>query len=49
MLNDGSTTDYLDLYLLHRPANGTQLRLEQYRALVDAKKAGKLRDVGVSN
>ncbi|GJE90342.1 aldo/keto reductase [Phanerochaete sordida] len=41
--------DYLDLYLIHSPPKGTQLRLETYKALVDAKKAGKLRDIGVSN
>ena len=40
---------YLDLYLIHSPPSGTSLRVETWRALVDAKKAGKLRDIGVSN
>ncbi|PSR70681.1 hypothetical protein PHLCEN_2v13411 [Hermanssonia centrifuga] len=42
-------TDYLDLYLIHSPPTGTQVRLETYRALLDAKKQGKIRSVGVSN
>ena len=41
--------DYIDLYLIHNPSKGSQLRLDTYKALVDAKKAGKLRDIGVSN
>ncbi|THG98282.1 hypothetical protein EW026_g3883 [Hermanssonia centrifuga] len=41
--------DYLDLYLIHSPPTGTQVRLETYRALLDAKKQGKIRSVGVSN
>jgi diketogulonate reductase-like aldo/keto reductase len=44
-----SVSDYLDLYLIHSPPSGTDLRIETYKALVDAKKAGKLRDIGVSN
>lgn len=41
--------DYLDLYLIHSPLSGKTKRLETWRALVDAKKAGKLRTIGVSN
>lgn len=41
--------DYLDLYLIHSPPRGTKLRIDTWRALVDAKKAGKVRDIGVSN
>jgi len=40
---------YIDLYLIHDPMSGKQKRLETYRALLDAKKTGKIRDVGVSN
>ena len=48
-MNQRLLSDYLDLYLIHSPPSGTELRLETYKALLDAKKAGKLRDVGVSN
>ena len=41
--------DYLDLYLIHCPLSGKELRVEAYRALLDAQKAGKVRTVGVSN
>lgn len=41
--------DYIDLYLVHDPLGGKQSRLDLYRALVDAQKAGKIRSVGVSN
>ncbi|KAI0728955.1 Aldo/keto reductase [Fomitopsis betulina] len=40
---------YLDLYLIHDPLSGKQKRLETWRALLEAKKVGKLRTVGVSN
>ena len=42
-------SDYLDLFLIHDPLAGKQKRLETWRALLEAKKAGKLRTVGVSN
>ncbi|KAG9316197.1 Aldo/keto reductase [Chiua virens] len=41
--------DYIDLFLIHDPFSGTELRLDTYRALLDAQKAGKIRTVGVSN
>ncbi|OBZ72778.1 Glyoxal reductase [Grifola frondosa] len=40
---------YLDLYLIHAPLSNKQKRLETWRALIDAKNAGKLRSIGVSN
>ncbi|KAJ7178340.1 NADP-dependent oxidoreductase domain-containing protein [Mycena crocata] len=41
--------DYIDLFLIHDPHSGTKRRLETYRALLEAKAAGKIRSVGVSN
>ncbi|KZT03086.1 Aldo/keto reductase [Laetiporus sulphureus 93-53] len=41
--------DYIDLYLIHSPLSGKRKRLETWRALLEAKEAGKLRTVGVSN
>lgn len=40
---------YIDLFLIHNPHAGAALRLATYRALLDLRAAGKLRDVGVSN
>jgi len=40
--------DYVDLYLIHAPCAGSK-RLEQWEALVEAKREGKARSVGVSN
>ncbi|WP_455675484.1 aldo/keto reductase [Pradoshia sp.] len=48
-------TDYLDLYLIHWPANSTQfedwaqINLETWRAMTDLYKAGRIRAIGVSN
>ena len=39
-------TDYIDLYLLHQPYGDV---LGAWRALEEAKEAGKLRSIGVSN
>ncbi|EIW62563.1 Aldo/keto reductase [Trametes versicolor FP-101664 SS1] len=41
--------EYFDLYLIHSPLSGKEVRLETWRALVDAKKAGKIKSIGVSN
>jgi len=41
--------DYIDLFLIHDPLSGTNLRLATYKALLEAKAAGKIRSVGVSN
>nr|GAT56282.1 predicted protein [Mycena chlorophos] len=41
--------DYIDLFLIHDPLSGKELRLETYKALLEAKAAGKIRSVGVSN
>ena len=39
--------DYVDLYLIHAPLS--ELRLEQWKGLVELKKAGLTRHIGVSN
>jgi 2,5-diketo-D-gluconate reductase A len=39
--------DYVDLYLIHAPLSG--LRLEQWKALVELKKLGLTKHIGVSN
>ncbi|KAJ4321901.1 hypothetical protein N0V84_005067 [Fusarium piperis] len=41
--------DYLDLYLIHSPAQDEEKRLESWRALETAQKLGKVRSIGVSN
>ncbi|KAF9522643.1 Aldo/keto reductase [Crepidotus variabilis] len=41
--------DYIDLFLIHDPLSGKIKRLETYKALLEAKTAGKIRTVGVSN
>ncbi|KAH9965877.1 Aldo/keto reductase [Russula dissimulans] len=41
--------DYLDLYLIHSAYGGKTARIDAWKALLSAKKAGKLRSVGVSN
>ena len=40
--------DYVDLYLIHAPFARTQ-RLEQWKALVELQRQGKVRAIGVSN
>lgn len=40
--------DYVDLYLIHAPYGG-EMRLEQWRALLELQASGKARAVGVSN
>ena len=39
-------TDYADLMLLHWPADG---RVDAWRALIEAREAGRVRAIGVSN
>lgn len=41
--------DYLDLYLIHSPAEDEEKRLASWRALETAQKLGKVRSIGVSN
>jgi len=41
--------DYIDLFLIHDPFSGTERRLATYKALLEAKAAGKIRSIGVSN
>ena len=40
--------DYLDLYLIHSP-HAKEKRLDQWRALVDLKESGRVKQIGVSN
>jgi diketogulonate reductase-like aldo/keto reductase len=49
MLSTDYLPDYVDLFLIHDPMPGPEQRMSKYRALLDAKKAGKIRTVGVSN
>lgn len=41
--------DYLDLYLIHSPADDEEKRLESWRALETAQRLGKVKSIGVSN
>lgn len=41
--------DYLDLYLIHSPADNEMKRLESWRALETAQKLGEVKSIGVSN
>ncbi|KAF8904438.1 NADP-dependent oxidoreductase domain-containing protein [Gymnopilus junonius] len=41
--------DYIDLFLIHDPYAGKDLRLQTYKALLEGKSAGKIKAVGVSN
>jgi len=41
--------DYIDLYLVHGPLGGPQLRRESWEAVVEAQKEGKLKSIGISN
>lgn len=41
--------EYIDLFLIHDPYSGSERRLATYRALQDARDAGKIRSIGVSN
>ncbi|KAK0764873.1 hypothetical protein N5P37_002345 [Trichoderma harzianum] len=41
--------EYLDLYLIHSPAEDEVKRLESWRALETAQRLGKVKSIGVSN
>ena len=41
--------EYVDYMLIHSAMSDTPTRLATWRALVDAKAAGKIRSIGVSN
>lgn len=41
--------DYYDLYLIHWPNPKQDIYLEAWQALIDAKKAGMIRSIGVCN
>lgn len=41
--------EYIDLYLLHAPYGGKKGRLGAWRALVEARRDGKVKSIGVSN
>ncbi|THU96262.1 Aldo/keto reductase [Dendrothele bispora CBS 962.96] len=41
--------DYIDCMLIHSPLSNKPSRLETWRALVEAKKQGKVKAIGVSN
>ncbi|KAI0360892.1 Aldo/keto reductase [Trametes cingulata] len=41
--------DYIDLMLIHSPLSDKERRLQTWKALIEAKKQGKVRSIGVSN
>ncbi|CAO3627813.1 unnamed protein product [Cunninghamella echinulata] len=41
--------DYVDLYLIHSPLPGKELRVASWKALEELKEAGKIKSIGVSN
>ncbi|KAL4261062.1 NADP-dependent oxidoreductase domain superfamily protein [Pleurotus pulmonarius] len=41
--------EYIDLFLIHDPLSGKEARLATWKALLEARDAGKIRTVGVSN
>ncbi|KAG6909855.1 hypothetical protein DXG01_014883 [Tephrocybe rancida] len=45
---DACGLGYVDLYLVHGPLGGSQMRKESWRACVQAKKEGLVRSIGIS-
>lgn len=43
------TTEYLDFILIHSAMSDKERRLATWRALIEAKKQGKVKAIGVSN
>jgi len=41
--------DYIDLYLLHSPLGGPEMRRESWQAAIEARNEGLVRSIGVSN
>ncbi|KAF9957456.1 hypothetical protein BGZ65_002053 [Modicella reniformis] len=41
--------DYVDLYLIHSPLRGSEMRLESWKALEELVLQGKTKSIGVSN
>lgn len=48
-LENAAIINHIDLYLIHSPKGGPQVRRETWRSLQEAVELGKLRDIGVSN
>lgn len=46
---DACGLGYIDLYLVHGPLGGTRARMDSWKAILEAKSEGKLRNAGVSN
>ena len=46
---DACGLGYIDLYLIHSPIGGPSARMESWKAILEAKKGGSLKSIGVSN
>lgn len=46
---DNLQTNYIDLYLIHKPHLENEVNLRVYRSLLNAKEKGLIKSVGVSN